>query len=113
MVCIVLLFMSLKVCLQVGVHIADVSHFIRPGNAMDKEASNRGTTVYLVDKVSIHIGKSYNDSYDHRFRLKMAVVMVTLLPLQHSVEQIRWVFCDNLRIIFYNSPIKPYVVGTY
>lgn len=36
--------------LEVGVHIADVSHFIRPGNAMDKEASNRGTTVYLVDK---------------------------------------------------------------
>ncbi|XP_052815273.1 exosome complex exonuclease RRP44-like [Mya arenaria] len=36
--------------LEVGVHIADVSHFIRPGNAMDKEASSRGTTVYLVDK---------------------------------------------------------------
>ena len=37
---------------QVGVHIADVSHFIRPGNALDEEASNRGTTVYLCDKVS-------------------------------------------------------------
>lgn len=35
---------------EVGVHIADVSHFIRPGNAMDKEASLRATTVYLVDK---------------------------------------------------------------
>lgn len=33
--------------LEVGVHIADVSHFIRPGNALDKEAANRGTTVYL------------------------------------------------------------------
>ena len=31
-------------------HIADVSHFVRPNNAMDKEASLRGTTVYLVDK---------------------------------------------------------------
>ncbi|XP_020494844.2 exosome complex exonuclease RRP44 [Labrus bergylta] len=36
--------------LEVGVHIADVSHFIRPGNAMDKEAANRGTTVYLCGK---------------------------------------------------------------
>jgi exosome complex exonuclease DIS3/RRP44 len=36
---------------EVGVHIADVSHFIRPGTALDKEAVNRGTTVYLVDKV--------------------------------------------------------------
>ncbi|XP_052231000.1 exosome complex exonuclease RRP44-like isoform X2 [Dreissena polymorpha] len=36
--------------LEVGVHIADVSHFIRPGNALDREAASRGTTVYLVDK---------------------------------------------------------------
>ena len=35
---------------EVGVHIADVSHFVRPNNAMDAEASARGTTVYLVDK---------------------------------------------------------------
>ena len=36
--------------IEVGVHIADVSHFVRPDNAMDAEASGRGTTVYLVDK---------------------------------------------------------------
>lgn len=35
---------------EVAVHIADVSHFIRPGNALDKEAASRATTVYLVDK---------------------------------------------------------------
>ena len=33
-------------------HIADVSHFIRPGTAIDKEAASRGTTVYLIDKVA-------------------------------------------------------------
>ena len=36
--------------IEVGVHIADVSHFVKPDNAMDAEASGRGTTVYLVDK---------------------------------------------------------------
>jgi exosome complex exonuclease DIS3/RRP44 len=36
--------------IEVGVHIADVSHFVKPNNAMDLEASMRGTTVYLVDK---------------------------------------------------------------
>ena len=36
--------------LEVGVHIADVSNFVKPDNAMDAEASVRGTTVYLVDK---------------------------------------------------------------
>ena len=35
---------------EVGVHIADVSYFIRPGTAIDKEAESRGTTVYLCDK---------------------------------------------------------------
>lgn len=33
---------------EVGVHIADVSHFVREGTALDKEAKRRGTTVYLV-----------------------------------------------------------------
>uniref|UniRef100_A0A0K2TTP1 Protein DIS3 homolog n=1 Tax=Lepeophtheirus salmonis TaxID=72036 RepID=A0A0K2TTP1_LEPSM len=35
---------------EVGVHIADVSHFIRPGTAIDKEAALRSTTVYLTDR---------------------------------------------------------------
>lgn len=35
---------------EVGVHIADVTHFIRPGTALDLEAAMRATTVYLVNK---------------------------------------------------------------
>ncbi|KAI5295870.1 exosome catalytic subunit dis3 [Ascosphaera acerosa] len=35
---------------EVGVHIADVSHFVKSNTAMDAEAAMRGTTVYLVDK---------------------------------------------------------------
>ncbi|KAK9449115.1 uncharacterized protein V1518DRAFT_394053 [Limtongia smithiae] len=35
---------------SVGVHIADVSNFVKPDTAMDTEAAVRGTTVYLVDK---------------------------------------------------------------
>ncbi|XP_047503136.1 exosome complex exonuclease RRP44 [Pieris napi] len=35
---------------EVGVHIADVTHFVRPNTALDKEAASRSTTVYLVGK---------------------------------------------------------------
>lgn len=37
--------------LEIGVHIADVSFYVTPGSALDDEAKNRTTSVYLVDRV--------------------------------------------------------------
>ena len=36
---------------EVGIHIADVSHYVQPGSILDKEALDRATSVYLVDRV--------------------------------------------------------------
>jgi ribonuclease R len=64
---------------QLGVHIADVAHFVRPGSAMDREAHIRGTSAYFPDrvlpmlpeKVSNHLC-SLNPQSD---RLAMSVMM--------------------------------------
>ena len=36
--------------LEVGIHIADVTYYVKPGTPVDKEAQARGTSVYLVDR---------------------------------------------------------------
>ncbi len=36
---------------EIGVHIADVTHFLKPGSILDDEAVERATSVYLVDRV--------------------------------------------------------------
>jgi ribonuclease R len=64
---------------QLGVHSADVAHFVQPGSAMDREARIRGTSVYFPDrvlpmlpeKVSNHLC-SLNPKTD---RLAMSVMM--------------------------------------
>ena len=36
---------------EIGIHIADVSHYVQPGTILEEEAYNRATSVYLVDRV--------------------------------------------------------------
>lgn len=36
--------------MEVGVHIADVTHYVKPKTALEKEAFHRATSVYLVDR---------------------------------------------------------------
>ncbi len=36
---------------QIGIHIADVTHYVAEGSAVDEEAFQRGTSIYLVDRV--------------------------------------------------------------
>ncbi len=40
-----------KGLMEVGIHIADVTHFVRAGDPVDLEALKRATSVYLVDRV--------------------------------------------------------------
>lgn len=44
-----------------GVHIADVSHFVRPGSALDKEAYKRATSIYLAERVLPMLPENLSD----------------------------------------------------
>lgn len=91
--------------LEVGVHIADVSHFIRPGTAIDREAEMRGTTVYLVDK---------------RIDMVPDLLSSNLCSLRGNEERfaftVIWEMTDEAKILrksFFKSIIKSKAALTY
>ncbi|KAI8146735.1 exosome complex exonuclease RRP44-like protein [Fennellomyces sp. T-0311] len=73
---------------EIGVHIADVTYFVKPDQAMDAEASQRGTTVYLVDK---------------RIDMLPALLGTNLCSLRSNVERLAfsciWEINENAEII--------------
>lgn len=90
---------------EVGVHIADVSHFIKPGNALDKEAALRATTVYLVDK---------------RIDMVPELLSSNLCSLRGDVERFAfsciWLIDENAKILetkFHKSVIRSKKALTY
>jgi exosome complex exonuclease DIS3/RRP44 len=65
---------------EIGVHIADVTHFVKPNTPMDEEAKLRGTTVYLVDKridmLPMMLGTDLCSLVSDKDRYAMSVIWV-------------------------------------
>jgi len=90
---------------EVGVHIADVTYFVKPGMPMDDEAASRGTTVYLVDK---------------RIDMLPSLLGTNLCSLRSNVERLAfscvWEMNANAEIVnvdFTKSIIKSKFSFTY
>lgn len=65
--------------LRLGVHIADVSHFVKAGTDLDDEALERGTSIYLVDRVipmlPEHLSNKLCSLQPHEDRLSFSCIM--------------------------------------
>lgn len=63
---------------EIGIHIADVSHYVRPGSSLDAEARERGTSVYLVDRTIPMLPEVLSNDLcsllPHKDRLTMSAV---------------------------------------
>ncbi|XP_053603816.1 exosome complex exonuclease RRP44 [Plodia interpunctella] len=90
---------------EVGVHIADVTYFVRPDTALDKEAAARGTTVYLVDR---------------RIDMVPELLSSNLCSLRGGEERLAfscvWEMDENANVLatkFHKSVIKSAAAMTY
>jgi ribonuclease R len=78
------------------VHIADVSHYVRPGSAIDQEALLRGTSVYFPDRAVPMLPVELSTGICSLKPQVDRLVMSALLELDHHGDIVRQEFCRGV-----------------
>ncbi len=77
---------------QLGVHIADVTHFVRPDTPIDAEASARATTVYLVQRRIDMLPKALTEDI---CSLRYAATEIGMIAVAWTVRMLAWCACSG------------------
>lgn len=95
---------------RVGIHIADVAHFVAPGGALDKEALLRGTSAYLVDRVvpmlPEHLTNDLCSLVPHQDRLAHSVILdINTHGAVKAVDSFRSVIHSKQRLTYEQAQV--------
>ena len=91
---------------EVGVHIADVTHFLKPNTAMDDEAAARGTSTYLVERRIDMLPKALTEDL---CSLRSNVERLAFSVLWEVIPET----CEVVSVDFTKSVIKSVAALTY
>lgn len=79
-----------------GVHIADVSHYVRPGSALDREAFQRGTSVYFPDQTLPMLPERLSNDLCSLRPKKTRLTISVLLEITRKGEVVKTHFVPSL-----------------
>ncbi|MDR1723305.1 MAG: ribonuclease R [Tannerella sp.] len=92
-------------CWEVGVHIADVTHYVKPGDIIDKEGFERATSVYLVDRTIPMLPERLSNGLCSLRQGEEKLCFAVIFELNDRAEIlagriVRTVICSNRRFTY-------------
>jgi len=79
-----------------GVHIADVSHYVRPGTALDRDAAERATSVYFPDRTLPMLPERLSNDLCSLRPKKTRLTVSVLMEIERNGRLVRADFCPSL-----------------